>query len=131
MPTEAAIADASRRRSCHRVFRHLGNDDLTPMGRRADTGDDVDGQADVTDIGQRGPAAVDSDAHSDREIIRPAFPAERMLDGGGSLDGVCGALEDSEELIGAGINLAAICARHARPQHATDVIQYVAVLVTQ
>src|SRR3989442_14848583 len=111
MPTEAAIADARRRRSCDRVFCHLGDDNLTPMRRRADAGHGVDGQADVPYVRQRGPAAMDSDAHSDREIFRPALPAERTLDSGGSLDGVCGALEDGEELVGAGVNLPAICAR--------------------
>src|SRR3989442_14396148 len=108
MPTEATIADARRRRSCDRVFCHLGDDNLTPMRRRADAGHGVDGQADVPEVRQGGPAAMDSDAHSDGEIFRPALPAERTLDSCGSLDGGCGALEGREELVGPVITSTAI-----------------------
>ncbi len=77
------------------------------MGRRADASRGVDGEADVTDIGEGGAAAMNPDANPDVEIVGPASFAEPALDGCCRLDGVDGPLEDREELVGTGVNLAA------------------------
>src|SRR5207245_2587714 len=61
----------------------------------------------------------------------PASSAERTLDGHRRLDRDGGPLEDREELVGAGVDLAAPRTRYRRPEDAADVVQQVAVAVAQ
>jgi len=80
------------------------------MGRRADAGRGMDGQADVPDIRECRVAAVNPDPHPHLQIIGPGAAAERPLDGHRRLDRRRGAIEDREELVSARIDLAAASA---------------------
>src|SRR6266849_2438067 len=128
---EAVEADALPRRLPDGGPGLAGNDDLPSVGRRADTSRGVDGQTDVPDVGQRRTAAVNSDTDEDIDVVGPDLLAERALDGRGRLDGGGGPLEDGEELVGAGVDLAAAGSRHRGPQDASDVVQQVAIAVAQ
>src|SRR3989454_8347245 len=131
MPAEAAEAETGRHR-CSDGFRGLaGHDDLTPMGRGADTGYGVDGQTDVAEIGEGGATAVDPDANPHFEIVAPGPCAERPLDGRCRLDGVDGALDDGEELVGADVDRAAACAKDRRTQCASDAAEQVSISIAQ
>src|SRR3989454_977966 len=57
--------------------------------------------------------------------------AERPLDGRCRLDGVDGALEDGEELVGADVDFAAACAEDRRTQPATDATEEVSISIAQ
>src|SRR2546428_13541204 len=131
MPAQAAEAQTGRHRSSDGSRGLAGHDDLTPMGRGADTSDGVDGQPDVPEIGEDGAAAVDPDANPHGEIVAPGPFAERPLDGRCRLDGVDGALEDGEELAAADVELAAACAKDRRTQRASDAAEQVSISIAQ
>ena len=131
MTAQTPEAHAGPRRVRDRVFGVAGNDDLPPVGRGADPSRRVDRQTDVADIGEGGAPAVDPDADPDVEMVRPAPPAERPLDGHRGLDGAAGPLEDREELVGAGVDLPPACPRHRRPKNASEIVQEIAVAVPQ
>ena len=131
MPAEAAEAEADRYRSSDGYRGLAGHDNLTAMGGGADPGYGVDGQTDVTEIGEGGAAAVDPDANPHFEIVAPGPFAKRPLDGRCRLDGVDGALEDGEELVGADVDLAAACAKDRRTQRASDAAEQVSISIAQ
>src|SRR5256712_8633173 len=131
VPAEVAEAETGRYR-CSDGFRGLArHDDLTPMGRGADTGYGVDGQTDVAEIGEGGATAVDPDANPHFEIVAPGPFAEGPLDGRCRLDGVDAALEDGEDLVGADVDLAAACAKDRRTQCASDAAEQVSISIAQ
>jgi len=69
--TEAPESDPSRHRPRHRGLRLPGDDDLPPVGDRAQPRHGVDRQTDVPGVGQRRAAAVDARAHPDVDISGP------------------------------------------------------------
>src|SRR5207245_3525901 len=85
----------------------------------------------VPDVGQGVQAAVEPDASPAYHPAGPPSSAERTLDGHRRLDRDGGPLEDREELVGAGVDLAAPRTRYRRPEDAADVVQQVAVAVAQ
>src|SRR5262244_337975 len=81
-----------------------GHDNLPPVGRRADAGRRVNGQADVPDIRECRVAAMNTDTQPHLQSVGPGAVAERPLDGHRGLDSRRGTIEDREELVGTRID---------------------------
>ena len=105
--TEVSKSEAARCRfSCCRSGGG-GHHDLPSVGRRADAGRGVDGQADVPDIRQCRVAAVNADTHPHVQIVGPGVVAEHLLDGHRRLDSGRGPIKDRKELVGTRIDFPA------------------------
>src|SRR5438552_4389868 len=126
---QAAEADAGRDHPSDGDPCRAGDDDLTPMGRRADACCGVDGQTDVPNIREGGAAAMDPHTSPDLEVVGPDPRAERALDVRGRLDGSLGAFEGCEKLVGARIDLAAARFGHRSAEDAPHVVPHVAIPV--
>src|SRR5438128_7125543 len=131
MPTEAPEADAGRQRSLDSGLRLAGDDDLASTRRPADPSRCVHGQTDVPRIGQGGTAAVDPGSDPAFQIVQPGPGAHRALDAHRRLDRRNDLLEDREELIGAGVDLATAGSKHRLPYDAPDVVQQVRVAIAE
>src|SRR6266508_4673501 len=112
MSTEATESYAVRQHPLYGGLRLARDDDLSTVGRPAHPSRCVDRQPDVPGVGQRGLAAVDADPDPALEIVGPRPFAHRALQGYGGLDGRRYLLEDREELVGAGVDLAALGCQH-------------------
>src|SRR2546427_465213 len=131
MPTEASEAYAGRQRSLDGGLRLAGDDDLASMCRPADPGRSVHGQTDVPRVGQGGTAAVDPGSDPAFQIVQPGPGAHCALDAYRRLDGRNDLLEDREELIRAGVDLATAGTKHRVPDDVPDVVQQVRVAVAE
>src|SRR5262249_15853843 len=131
MLTETAEADASGRGSPEGDSRRGGDEDLPAVRRRAHARRGVDGKADVSDVGQRGLAAVDTHAHARFDAVAPHPAGQLTLDGDPGLDGRSGLLEDREELVRPGVDLAAAGPKDGLPQNGADVVQKRSIAVTE
>jgi len=131
MSTETPEANAGRRRGADGGSGRRRQNDLPAVGRPADARGGVHREPDVADVRQRRASAVDPGPYAHVETVDPRPLTELALGGHGRLDGGARPLEDREELVGAGVDLAAARSRHRCPEDPSDVVQQVAIAIAQ
>jgi hypothetical protein len=109
-PVKAKVSEADTGRLSHQhgVTGLGGKNDLATPSREADASGGVDDHADISGVGEGGPAAVQADPDAQLHVIRPGPREHAPLHGQRSVEGGLGAAENSEQLVGARVNLATV-----------------------
>src|SRR5207247_7805343 len=131
MRTEASEPNPRGHRSRGGIFRLAGDQDLAAVRSEADPGRGVNRQADVSRIGEGRTAAVDAGPDTALEALGPRSLAQDPLERDRRLDGRSRPLEDGEELVRTGVDLAASRPKHGVPHDIPDVPQQGGVALTE